>query len=56
MYFCYETTIPFFDRATSIPRKYLMDPKSLISKSTANFSFTLAISTVSSPVRTISST
>ncbi|RDY13288.1 hypothetical protein CR513_01819, partial [Mucuna pruriens] len=30
IYFLYETMIPFFDLATSIPRKYLKDPMSLI--------------------------
>ncbi|RDY09513.1 hypothetical protein CR513_06105, partial [Mucuna pruriens] len=31
IYFLYETIIPFFDLATSIPRKYLKDPRIFIS-------------------------
>ncbi|KAM7466158.1 hypothetical protein LguiB_013720 [Lonicera macranthoides] len=56
IYFRCETTIPLFERATSIPRKYRRSPRSLISNSLARFCFRRLISSTSSPVKIISST
>ncbi|RDX85952.1 hypothetical protein CR513_32774, partial [Mucuna pruriens] len=56
IYFLYETMIPFFDLATSIPRKYLKDPRSLISNVVEMELFKRFISKISFPVRIISST
>ncbi|KAM7465090.1 hypothetical protein LguiB_012652 [Lonicera macranthoides] len=56
IYFRCDTTIPLFERATSIPRKYRRSPRSLISNSLARFRFSQFISSTSSTVKIISST
>ena len=55
-YFCCDTNIPSFDRATSIPRKYLSFPSYYISNTLANWSLSNCISIGSLPVTIISST
>ena len=55
-YLRWETEIPLLDLATSIPRKYLSNPKSLISNSLESRPLSLLISSSWFPVSTISST
>ncbi|RDY00899.1 hypothetical protein CR513_15856, partial [Mucuna pruriens] len=54
IYFIYETIIPFFDLATFIPRKYLKDPRSLISNVVEMELFKRFISNASSPTPKVS--
>jgi hypothetical protein len=56
MYFHWEINIPYFDLATSMPRKYFRLPKSFISNSLARQCFKIYISPSSFHVKTKSST
>lgn len=56
VYFLCDTTIPLFDLAISIPKKYLNCPKSLNSNSLSKHCFNRLVYSVSSPVKIISST
>lgn len=55
VYFSYEITIPFLYLATSIPRKYFSDPRSLISNLVYKKPLT-QISSTSFPMSIMSST
>ena len=56
MYFLWERNIPYFNLATSIPKKYLSPPRFFILNSTINCSWNLVISSILSPIIIISST